>query len=123
MKLSEIKGERAIEVIADLVEPITSIAMDRAIRELFSVIPKDGETPEEAAARTIKAKIPYLLKHYKKELAQILGTLENKNPEDLNILEIIKGVAEMVSDKPLMQLFSSAVLTVEAVPHTEECKK
>jgi hypothetical protein len=53
MKLSEIQGERAIEVIADLVEPIADIAMDKSLKDVFKVKVGDGETAEEAAARTI----------------------------------------------------------------------
>ena len=53
MKLSEIQGERAIEVIADLVEPIADIAMDKGLKDVFKVKVGDGETAEEAAARTI----------------------------------------------------------------------
>ena len=123
MKLSEIRGERAIEVIAELVEPLSAIAVDKNLKTLFVIKVKDGETAEEAAVRRIKEKVPYLLKEHKKEIAQIVGILENKDPEELNILEIIKGVYEMISDKALMQLFSSAVLTEEAVPLTEEFSK
>ena len=123
MKLSEIQGERAIEVIADLVEPVADIAMDKSLKDVFKVKVGEGETAEEAAARTIKAKVPYMLKHHKKQIAQILGVLEDVDPEKLNILQIIKGVTEMLNDEALMQLFSSAVLTEEAVPLTEDCNK
>ena len=41
----------------------------------------------------------------------------------LYILEILKGLTDMMTDKALMQLFSSAVLTEEAVPHTEDYSK
>ena len=77
----------------------------------------------EAAARTIKAKVPYMLKEHKKQIAQILGVLENVDPESLNILQIVKGITEMLNDKALLQLFSSAVLTEEEAPLTEDCNK
>lgn len=121
MKLSEIQGERAIEVIADLIEPIADIAMDKGLKDVFKVKVGDGETAEEAAARTIKAKVPYMLKEHKKQIAQILGVLENVDPESLNILQIVKGITEMLNDKALIQLFSSAVLTEEEAPLTEGC--
>lgn len=123
MKLSEIQGERAIEVIADLVEPIADIAMDKGLKDVFKVKVGDGETAEEAAARTIKAKVPYMLKTHKKQIAQILGVLENVDPKSLNILQIVKGITEMLNDKALIQLFSSAVLTEEEAPLTEDCNK
>ena len=35
MKLGDFKGEKAIEVIADLIEPITNIAEDQGNLQLF----------------------------------------------------------------------------------------
>lgn len=123
MKLSEIKGEQAIEVIADLIEPITNIATDKNCADIFNGKKKEGETREEAAARQIKEKIPYLLKSHKKDIAYIVGILEGKKPEELNILQIFKGTIELLNDKALMQLFSFAVLTEEAAPPIEVSKK
>ena len=64
-----------------------------------------------------------MLKAHKKQIAQILGVLENVAPESLNILQIVKGITEMRNDKALIQLFSSAVLTEEEAPLTEDCNK
>ena len=123
MKLSEIQGERAIEVIADLIEPLSNIAIDPNIKSVLSFKKKENETAEEAAVKAIQKNIPVLLKHHKKDVAKVLGVLEGVDPEKLNILEILKGRTDMMTDKALMQLFSSAVLTEEAVPHTEEFSK
>ena len=123
MKLSEIKGEQAIEVIADLIEPITNIATDKNCADAFNATQKEGETKEETAARHIKEKIPYLMKAHKKDVAKIVGILEGKDPEELNILQIFTAVIELLNDKALMQLFSSAVLTEEADPPVEVSKK
>jgi hypothetical protein len=123
MKLSEIQGERAIEVIADLIEPLSNIAIDPNIKSVLSFKKKENETAEEAAVKAIQKNIPVLLKHHKKDVAKVLGVLEGVDPEKLNILEILKGLTDMMTDKALMQLFSSAVLTEEAVPHTEEFSK
>ena len=38
MKLSEIKGEKAIEVFADLLEPVGKILMDEEIRKMISAM-------------------------------------------------------------------------------------
>ena len=51
MKLSELKGERAVEVIADLIAPITNIAEDQSNLQLFRGNKKDGETDRESAVR------------------------------------------------------------------------
>lgn len=123
MRLSEIQGERAIEVIADLIEPFSNIATDPNIKSVLQIRKKENETAEEAAIRAIKKNIPVLLKDHKKDVAQVIGILEGIGPEKLNILEIVKGLSEMMTDKTLMQLFSSAVLTEEAVPLTVDYSK
>lgn len=122
MRLSEIQGERAIEVIADLIEPFSNIATDPNIKSVLQIRKKENETAEEAAIRAIKKNIPVLLKDHKKDVAQVIGILEGIDPEKLNILEIVKGLSEMMTDKTLMQLFSSAVLE-GAVPLTVEFSK
>ena len=123
MKLSEILGERASEVIAELGEPMTEIASDEKLKEVFNIRPKEGEKPEEAAMRVIKSKIPHLIKEHKKEVVQIIGIIEGVDAEKLNIFQIIKCLFEIVSDKALIQLFSSAVLTEEAAPQFVEFSK
>ena len=123
MRLSEIQGERAIEVIADLIEPFSNIATDPKIKSVLKIRKKENETAEEAAIRAIKKNIPVLLKDHKKDVAQVIGILEGIDPEKLNILEIVKGLSEMMTDKTLMQLFPLAVLTEEAVPLTEDYSK
>lgn len=123
MKLSEIKGERAIEVIAELIEPIAEIASSEKIKSMFPIVPKDGETANEAAIRAIKSNIPELLKFHKKEVAKILGILENTEPDKLSLATIAKGLVDMASDRAFVELFSSAVLTEEAAPLTEDFKK
>ena len=123
MKLSEIQGEKAIEVIADLIEPFANIATDPNIKTALTFTKKEGETAEEAAVKAIKKNIPVLLKNHKKDVAKILGILQGVDPEKLTILEILKGLTDMMTDRALMQLFSSAVLTEEAVPLTEDYSK
>lgn len=113
MKLSEIKGERAIEVIADLIEPVTVIASGDAIKKVFPIVPKEGETAEKAAMRSLKSEIPGIVKGNKAEIAQIIGILEGEEPEELSLAQIMKGLSEMITDKAFIQLFSSAVLTEE----------
>lgn len=123
MNLTEIKGEKAIEMIAELIEPVSAIANDAKVKEIFNIVPEEGEKPEEAAMRVLTKKTPELMKHYAKEIAQILGILLEVKPEELSIAQIFKGLAEMIADKSLMQLFSSAVLPEEPTPLTERYNK
>ena len=62
MKLSELKGERAVEVLADLIAPITNIARDADNLQLFRNKLQDGETARDAGIRLFKERIPVLIK-------------------------------------------------------------
>lgn len=119
MKLSEIKGERAIEVIADLIEPIADIASDPKCANLFRGEVKKGETPREAGLRNLKSKIPYLLREHKKSIIKVLSILNDLPAESLNMFSILKGVLDMFNDKELIELFTSAAQNVEETPPTD----
>lgn len=116
MKLSEIKGEKAIEVIAELIDPVAEIASDENLKALFNIRPETGESPTDAAMRVLKKSTPELLKNHKKEVIKMLAVLEGKDPDKMSLSEIVKGLLEMASDHAFVQLFSSAVLTEEAPP-------
>ena len=119
MKLSDLKGERAIEVIADLIEPITNIALDQKNLKLFQNTPREGESVQELGAREIKEKMPKLLKSHKKDILAILCAVNGSNPEDLSMFDIIKGAIELANDKEFQSLFLSAVNSVEPKQPTE----
>ena len=119
MRLSELKGERAVEVIADLIEPITNIALDQKNLKLLRPEKKEGETDREAAVRDFKVKIPNLLKTHKADVVSILCTLNDVKPEDLSLAEIMKGIIELTQDKDFMNLFLSAVNSVDTAQPTE----
>lgn len=119
MKLSELKGERAIEVIADLIEPITNIAQDQKNLKLFHAELQKGETAREAGIRDFKAKIPNLLKTHKKDVLNILCILNEKNPDDLSVMDIFAGAVELANDKDFQVLFLSSVKTADKQQLTE----
>ena len=109
MKLAELKGERAIEVIADLIAPVVNIAQDQKNLKLFQNTKREGESDNELGARELKEKLPILLKTHKKDVLEILCVVNNKNPDDLSMVDIIKGAVELVNDQDFMSLFLSAV--------------
>lgn len=123
MKLSDLKGERAIEVIADIIAPITNIAEDQENLQLFHAEKLEGETDREASVRDFKQKIPNLLKTHKADVLAILCAVNNANPEDLCLMDIIKGAVELVNDKDFLSLFLSSVSEAEQTLPTESSVK
>lgn len=119
MKLSELKGERAIEVIADLIAPVTSIATDQKNLSIFKA-KGNGERSKEEVAKDMSEKIPVLLKTHKKDVLDILCVFNpDVKPEEMSIFDIINGVSDLLSDKDFMSLFLSVVKTEERKQPTE----
>ena len=118
MKLSDIKGERVLNVIADLIDPVANIAEDKEAIELFTrkKVP-EGKTAKEFALERIKKSVPKLLKVHKNDIITILATLEGVSPaeyeKELNLLKLISDFTELLTDDAFMALFTSAAQTTE----------
>jgi hypothetical protein len=123
MKLSDIKGERAVEVIADLIEPIANIASDKECADLFSVKPVKGEDKNVSARKHLVKKVPLLLKTHKRDVIQIIATLDGKEVNDMNLFSITAALIGMVQDEALIELFTSAARSVEETPPIDTCTK
>lgn len=111
MKLSEIRGERTIDVIAAIIEPVAEIASDPEAAEMFSkkALP-EGEDPKKYAVKRIRKSAPALLKNHKKELIAILaaikGVSEEEYAEKLNLVTLIHDLVELLSDEAFTSLFT-----------------
>jgi len=123
MKLSEIKGDRAVEVIADLIEPVANIASDKECADLFSVKPVKGEDRNVTARKHLVKKVPLLLKTHKRDVIQIIATLDGKSIDDMNLFNIMQSLISMIQDEALIQLFTSAAQSVEETPPTDTSEK
>ena len=96
MKLSEIKGEEALDVLADIIEPIAEITADEEFVKL-------------ANSNATKARlIAYTIKNHKGEVIKMLAALEMKKPEEFEftLLTLPKKLKELFEDEEVMSLFS-----------------
>ena len=123
MKLSDIKGERAIEVIADLIEPIANIASDKECADLFSVKPVNGEDKNVTARKHLVKKVPLLLKTHKHDVIQVIATIDGKSVEEMNLFSITAALIGIVQDEALIELFTSAARSVEETPPIDTSAK
>lgn len=119
MKLSEIKGERAIEVIADLIEPIAKIAEDKDASKLFKrERPPKGMKAQTFLLKRIRTSVPLLLRKHKGELIEIMATLEGVEKEAyaeaLSVPKLIADIFGLLTDSELLSLFGLAQTTEEA---------
>lgn len=113
MKLSDVKGDRVFDVIADLIEPIANIASDKEATEMF----KKKKVPEGMEAKTFLMKrltkaLPQLLKGHKKDMIAILSIIKGCSPEEyaeqLTIFTLVRDCADLLNDKDFTKLFISA---------------
>jgi hypothetical protein len=102
MKLSEIKGEEALDVLADIMEPAAIIMADERVLETVQ------SEPQLVAAAKI-------LKWHKKEILTVLAYLNQEDPETFkpSILALPRMVLELINDPEVKDLFRSQGLTME----------
>lgn len=111
MRLSDFKGEEAIEVLGEIIEPLALICADADIQKLV-----------KSKAPAIKFIKP-ALKNHKKEVIAVLATL-NKKPvkefeQELNLLNLPVMVIELINDPEVQNLFRSQGQTaVTSLPLT-----
>ncbi len=113
MKLSDIKGERTFDVIAEIIDPIANIAEDEAVSELFSrqKLP-EGMTPKKFMLKRAKKAVPALLRGHKDDIIAILSSIADVSPDEykgaLSIAKLIHDCFELLTDETFLTLFTSA---------------
>lgn len=97
MKLTDYYGEDAIDLLADMLEPITEILTDQRIADAVNV----GE-----GRLTIVRK---LMKWHKKEILHIMALSEGKDAETYspNFFALPVKLIELFSQPEMQMLFSS----------------
>ena len=113
MRLSDIKGDRTLDVIADIIDPIANIAEDSAAAALFrrEKLP-EGETPKGFMLHRVRKHLPHLLKSHKEDIIAILAAIEGISAEayaeKLDLVKLTKDFTELLTDEAFTQLFISA---------------
>ena len=102
MRLSDYKGEEALDVLADIIEPLTAILGDEEMQELAKQ--KNG-----AMIRYVKP----MLKNHKKEVIEILARLENEPVETyrekITLVTLPLKVLDFINEPEVQSLFTSQV--------------
>lgn len=119
MKLGEIKADRAIDVIADLITPIANIAENRNKLQLEKIEPIEGESPRETAIRGLKANIPVILRENKEDLLEIIKIITGKETDELTLPVIMHETIDLMSDKDFADLFLSVAQMAARTHRTE----
>lgn len=95
-KLSEYRGEEALDVLADLIEPAAEIMRDKEVAAVFR---------EKNAAGAISI----ALKKHKKAVLSIMARLEGENPDTYapSVLALPMKLMDILNDPEFASLFTS----------------
>ena len=118
-RISEIKGEAAIDLIADIIEPVTNIATDPVIQDIIrtETVP-EGADVRALAIERLKRNVPKLIKSHKADVIAVLAALEGVGvdtyKEQLTLATLIRDVTEAFSDPELASFFTSQVQSAKS---------
>lgn len=98
MRLSDFKGDKAYDALAEIIEPLVTICANEEVQTLY-----------KSGAPKLKFIKP-ILKNNKKEITTILAILDEKDPEsyEVNLFTLPVKILEVLSDPEVEQLFTSA---------------
>lgn len=96
MRLSDFKGEEAIDILASIMEPASIIMSDPDVQTMMS---HKGNTYLKLAS--------YILKEHKKEILDMYEPLTKESREEATPVKLIKLILDIVNDKEITSLFFS----------------
>lgn len=110
--MSDIKGDKTLDVIAELIEPVSNIATDD---KLLSML-KDAKGSDEADVKAKLAKLaPIAIRSHKSDVIAILAAIKCVNVEEyvdgLNLATLIGDLVELLNDEEFASFFISSVRT------------
>ena len=95
-KLSEVKGEEALDVLAEILEPIVTIINDEEVKAGFET--------------NIAKSVSIALKKYKTEILQIFASINGKpveeTCEEIDILSLPSYLVEILNEPEIQRLLT-----------------
>lgn len=98
-KLSDYKGEEAIELMADIIEPLAVILADEAVQKL-------AKAGEKAPVKYVKP----MLKNHSAEVIEVLARIADEPVEEynekVNVFTLPAQLLALVNDPQVRSLFT-----------------
>lgn len=97
MRLSDFENEDAIDLLADILEPVAKIMADGEIEKLW----KSGK-PKILLVR-------YALKNHKDSVIEIIAAMNGEKPDSytFNIISLTRDLLDLLNDPELVAVFQS----------------
>lgn len=99
MRLSEIEDDRAFDVLADIIDPLSEICADKSVIDGFRKNRLGG--------------VKLLLKSHRKSIIEIFAAIEGVPVSEykINLITLPLKILEALNDPQLVELFTSATPT------------
>ena len=113
MKLSDIKGDRVLDVIADIIDPIANMVQDKDVAAMFKreAVPEGMDARDFFAERMCKG-LPVLLKGHKADIIAVMAAIEGVTPEryaaSLDFPKLFTDIMDLVTDDAFLNFLSSS---------------
>lgn len=125
MRLSEVRGERVFDVMADLIPPLCAIVTDKQVKSLFKqrTCPK-GMEPRDFMLKRIQQAGPKIIKAHKDDLIDVLciiGDLDRTEyVNGMTLMSLWSDVMELLSDEDFVSFLASANIVTGGSPSTSD---
>lgn len=112
MRLSDVKGARVLDVLAEIADPAINIVTDKDATALFTGIkPKKGQTQHEAFAERMRKGVPALLRSHRDDVVRILAALDGVDAkeyeESMTLASVMEDMLELLTDQEFASFLSS----------------
>lgn len=115
MKLSQIKGADAVDVLARIIQPIANIALDKSTMQALQLsvanrADLDDDALRELAVNRLKSAIPALLIAHRDDVIEIIAAINQQDVDEytdgLTFAKLLADVMDVLTDQELMSFFS-----------------
>lgn len=105
MKITDFKGEEALDLLVNIMEPVTIIFADKAVRDAYK------SQPKLLLVKTV-------IKSHKAEVLEIMAMLNGMSADEykavITIPGLIRQMLELINDKELQSFLESQAAETES---------
>lgn len=115
MALEALRGEAALDALAELIDPVFEIAQDEALSSIF----KHAEGGTAEMAERLRKAAPQLIKAHKGALVQVMAATQGKTAEEvvenMTVFSLPVWLVSALNDPVLLGFLGSLGETAETV--------